>query len=112
MADLVNLTPHDIVVCNEAGEEMFRVKPSGTVARVQSVKERIDTLHMAGMEFAINRSRFGDVIGLPAPEYGVFYIVSGLVAQAVPSRSDLLIVDDTVRDKEGRIIGCRAFARV
>jgi adenine/guanine phosphoribosyltransferase-like PRPP-binding protein len=41
----------------------------------------------------------------------VVYLVSNIVAQAV-RRDDVLIVDDIVRDGEGRILGCRAFARV
>lgn len=39
-------------------------------------------------------------------------IVSRLVAEACPERDDLVVPDDTVRDDAGRIIGCRALARV
>lgn len=35
-----------------------------------------------------------------------------LVANAVPHRNDVFIVDDTVRDDEGRIIGAKALAHV
>jgi hypothetical protein len=36
--------------------------------------------------------------------------VSRQVAEAARDRGDLLVVDETVRDNEGRIIGARALA--
>lgn len=44
---------------------------------------------------------------LPAPQPGVAYIVSRVVAEAARGRDDLFIVDDAVRDGEGRIVGAR-----
>ncbi|MBY6274192.1 MAG: hypothetical protein CW346_18740 [Bacillaceae bacterium] len=104
-----NLTPHEVVVMDRAGETVIcRFPPSGTVARCTSQREVIGSIN----NIPINRTTFGAVSGLPDPEPGVYYIVSALVAQALPEREDLLIPDDTVRDEAGRIIGCRAFARV
>lgn len=56
----------------------------------------------------------GPVEGLPEPDPAcrVRYIVSRVVAEAARGRADLLIPDDTVRDEQGRIIGCRALARL
>ena len=34
------------------------------------------------------------------------------VAEANPDRPDLLMVHDTVRDSDGRIIGCKGFSRL
>jgi len=53
---------------------------------------------------------FGEVEGLPEYKKGTYYIVSSLVAQACPDRSDLLIVNETVRDEQGRICGCKSFS--
>ena len=55
---------------------------------------------------------FGAVEGLPDPEEGVVWIVSRVVAEAAKERDDLLVTDDAVRDDQGRIIGCRALARI
>ena len=52
---------------------------------------------------------FGEVVGLPAPEEGKFYIVSALVRAACPDRYDLGSPAELVRDDAGRIIGCRAL---
>jgi hypothetical protein len=52
----------------------------------------------------------GEVVGLPEPEEGKFYVVSALVQGALRQRRDLLVPDDLVRDGEGRVIGCRRFS--
>lgn len=53
---------------------------------------------------------------LPPPEPGVRYIVARPVALAAlaysPDRTDLLVVNATVRDHEGHTLGCRGFARI
>lgn len=40
------------------------------------------------------------------------YVVSRQVAEAAPERDDLYVVDDTVQDDQGRIIGDRGLARI
>ena len=52
---------------------------------------------------------FGQVEGLPAPQPGVYYIVSGLVLSAASDRPDLLAPGQPVRDEAGRVIGCKAW---
>lgn len=104
---IVNLTPHTVTVLRE-NEEPIEYPPSGTVARCATQRRVIGSLN----GIPINQTEYGEVSGLPDPAPGVYYIVSALVAQALPQREDLLIPDETVRDEAGRIIGCRAFARV
>jgi len=60
----------------------------------------------------VNQTRFGEVFDLPDPQPDTIFVVSALVAQAVPERQDVFIVDDAVRDDQGRIIGARALAHV
>ena len=118
--NIVNLTPHAIrVFGRELGQE-WTFEPSGIVARCAVSREVVDYLHVdwvddgekAEQVIPINHSVFGAVENLPAPETGTVYIVSGLVAQAVPERRDVLIPDDTVRDEAGQVIGCRGLATV
>jgi hypothetical protein len=40
-----------------------------------------------------------------------YYIVSQLVKSALPSRNDLLVPAEVVRDASGNIIGCRSLGR-
>jgi hypothetical protein len=102
---IVNLTPHTI---NVLGDNPQNFPPSGTVARCAVKRQQVGTVDGV----PVNRTVYGDVTGLPAPQPGTYYIVSALVAQAVPDRTDVLITDDAVRDDAGRIIGCRALATI
>lgn len=103
---IINLTPHDINIITESDTITFPA--SGVVARVSTTRETVREIN--GMP--VNRTVFGQVIGLPEEKEGTFYIVSLATAKAAAGRSDLLITDDTVRDDSGHIIGCRAFAVV
>ena len=103
---IVNLTPHALNIVTDSGT--VTIPPSGIVARCSVRRERVG--EVGGIP--VNRTVFGDVEGLPEPTADTYYIVSAIVAQACPDRSDLLITDDAVRDEQGRIIGCRALATV
>jgi hypothetical protein len=73
---------------------------------------QVGTVTVDGISVPVNRTQFGVVTGLPDPQPDTIYIVSAVVAQAVPDRPDVFIVDDAVRDEQGRIIGARALAHV
>lgn len=103
---IINLTPHTINLYR--GGEMIMAIPSSGVARVSVTSQIIGEV----CGFPVRRNVYGEIIGLPDPEEGTMYIVSALVAQAAKDRRDLLLVDDTVRNAEGQIIGCRGFARI
>jgi len=107
MIRVINLTPHNINVVGEDGQVVQTFPASGDLARCQVSREQVGEIN----GIPVNRTVFGDVTGLPEQQEGVVYVVSALVAQAA-GRDDVLIPDDTVRDEEGRIIGCRGFARV
>ena len=108
MANIINLTPHAITFVTELGQSIRTVEASGQLARV-SVKTET-TGEFAGIP--VTRSVYGEVEGLPAPEAGTVYIVSSLVAQRVPEREDVFIPNESVRDGEGRIIGCRSLGHI
>ena len=100
---IINLTPHEITFM---GDKKITIPASGNVARVAVKHEHVGTLN----DLPIYRSVFGQVENLPEPKADTVYIVSAIVAQAVKGkRDDIYIVDDTVRDENGRIIGCRAL---
>lgn len=106
---LMNLTPHTLNLLAGGG---VAIPPSGTVARCDVTRHQLGVLLVDGTEVPINHTKFGVVTGLPDPRPGVYYIVSSLVAQAVPERADVLVVDDAVRDEAGRVIGARGLAHV
>ena len=129
---VVNLTPHSInfilpynieIGQDELGtpeyvteERSYSLPPSGTVARCNVDREKKDKIidEIDGWEITIpvTKTRFGEVEGLPEPQEGTIYIVSNLVAQAVPDREDVFFPDDIVRDSQGNVIGCRALGKI
>ena len=111
--NIVNLTPHALVLMPGGPDEpTATIPPSGQVARCAVNRIQVDSLTVDGIIVPVNQTQFGEVSGLPDPQPDTIYVVSALVAQAVPERQDVFIVDDAVRDDQGRIIGARALAHV
>ena len=108
---IVNLTPHALNFLDAENRIVLTV-PSSGVARAAQRRESIGTIDADGVTLPVTRSVFGAVEGLPAEQDDVIYVVSALTAQAVPKREDVFIVDDSVRDENGRIIGVRGLAHV
>ena len=120
---IVNLTPHPLVleIEDKRGTEgvILRTIDSSGIARCESTETEIGTF--AGLP--IVRTTFGAVVGLPAPEPGVAYVVSSITAQAVEAasswdgdvhygRDDVYVPARPVRDGQGRIVACRALGRI
>jgi len=101
MKKFINLTPHTINTNNGAA-----YAASGVVARVSSTHTPFDENGVASIEW-------GEVTGLPEPQEGVIYIVSGLVAQAA-KRPDVVSPasghPDVVRNN-GQIVSVPGFVR-
>lgn len=104
-----NLTPHAVTIMRE-GQEALSI-PSEGLARVAVSLAPCGELD--GIPTVAQT--FGAIEGLPAPEDGVFYIVSALIVSAARAEgrttSDLLTPADQVRGEAGQVIGCRALAR-
>lgn len=94
---IINLTPHTVNI----GDIVLH--PSGTIARAKEEVEVVGNIN--GID--IVRKRFTDVVDLPDYQDGVYYVVSLIVAQALPERKDLLCPGEQIRDEQGRIIGCK-----
>ena len=100
---IVNLTPHSVRL--NSGEEF---PASGQVARVSCSYSEQDE---RGVCLAI----FGEPIDLPAPVEGVLYVVSGMVASAVPERMDVVAPatghPDAVRNEKGHIVSVPCWVK-
>lgn len=103
---IVNLTPHSITFVKESGNLV--IEPSGTIARVSTSTQVIGEIDGV----PITETVFGEVENLPEPQEDTIFLVSSLVAQRCKERSDVFIPNESVRDSEGRIIGCKSFGRV
>ena len=119
--NFVNLTPHTVRL--NRGTEF---PPSGQIARVK-VKHHLDAWISDGPDgvvelddnftldaIRIYRPVFGQVEGLPQPEKGTIFIVSGKVAEACRDREDVVCPatghDETIRLK-GQVWSVPGFSR-
>lgn len=123
---IVNLTPHAITFVSDNGNVVLVVPPSGQVARVtastvvagyatESVSGSVTLLEESldgDLCIPVTETVYGDVEGLPDPESGTIYVVSSLVAQRCKGREDVFIPNESVRDSEGRIVGCKSLGRI
>lgn len=128
---LVNLTPHAVTLLAE-GFAVFDGKakcyrlpstmtpfvlaefPSAGVARCAVSETLLGEQDVDGIDFAVPfvGVTFGEIEGLPAPDGDTIYIVSAIVANAARAqgRHDVVVPARMVRDNEGKVLGCLAFA--
>jgi len=116
MTKIVNLTPHTVNLIK--GDSLRGPIDSRGVARATEHLEPLapiswDVFGDCGLHVLVpcTSKSFGAVTGLPAPENDTLYIVSQIVADACPDRTDLIVPSDIVRDPSGQVSGCRAFSR-
>lgn len=104
---LVNLTPHEVVIMDDAlGAPALVIAPEAISARCGVTRE----IAFLADGVRVNRTVFGEISGLPDPIVGTWFIVSRIVAEAAAGRSDLLVPDETVRNESGQIVGCKSLA--
>ena len=118
MTRYVNTTPHAITILADGGS--VTIDSSDVSIRVASETTCDEVTFVGPLLVEIRKRKFTSVtyseggveMPLPPEQEGVLYIVSRITAEALPGRSDLLMVDGTVRDDDGRIIGCTGFAQL
>lgn len=105
MTTLVNLTPHDVNIIIEG---VKRTIESTGVARI----DQTDTDCWAINGIPVIVATDNGVIGLPEPQNGVVYIVSGMIVDhpSMQERNDIVapatgLAHKVVRDETGRIAG-------
>ena len=103
----INLTPHAISIFRTAEDtNPIIVPPSGTGARVGFRPTSSTTVDGV----TVTRSMLTGVTGLPEPEPGIWYVVSGMALDYLgvwgPQRADVLAPGELVRDEAGRPVGC------
>ena len=103
---IANLTPHPVNIFVD-GKEKVTIPPAGIVPRCSQSEEQVEVVD----GIPVSRQVFGEVYDLPAPQPGVYLVVSRLVAAACPGRSDLLCPGPMVRGQNGQPIGCNGLAK-
>ena len=108
---VTNLTPHEVKVLDD-DDNVIATFPSVGVARARQHDVPAGEIE----SIPVVKTEFGEVLGLPEPTEGTVFIVSRITVEAAQaqdrSTDDLLTTSGAVRDDQGRIVGCRAFARL
>lgn len=109
--NVVNMTPHTITVVrpHDPAVVVAELLPFGAALRLQEEKHSAGDVMINGEKVPLTYTMFLGCEGLPEERSDTFLIVSRLVAQAFPDRSDLLVPTGLVRDKDGVVRGCTGF---
>lgn len=105
MKTIINTTPHNVNICDDNGKVITNFLKSDSPIRLNSVSNKIGDIN----GIPVNSVTFGSA-DIPTFQEGVHYIVSALVKNAFPNRSDLIVPHDLVRDTDGNIVGCKGFS--
>lgn len=104
---IINMTPHDIHMVDAQGVVVKTIEKSGNTIRLSVATQGADAIDGVPTSVTV----FGEAVGLPSQQDGVYYVVSQLVKSALPSREDLLVPAEMVRDANGQILGCKSLGR-
>lgn len=101
---VINLTPHDVDICDDNGNIIKTYKASGIVARIDHDWETVE--YIDGVPLVVRQGC--KTTGLFEPQEGVMYIVSNIVLDYEKDRMDLIAPVKQVKIN-GRVVGCRSF---
>ena len=123
---IINCTPHDVAIYSTADCYMYNgslylregdeehpeplsVYPAAKEPTRVTLAQKVD-----GMVDGILIYWWApdEIVNLPEPKPGTYYIVSKMVAQAWPAREDFIFPGTVVRDESGDVVGCIDFSRV
>jgi hypothetical protein len=93
----VNLTYHPISLMGRDGKIRV-IEPSGQIARVQFTPVVIDIVD----EVPVIKIEYGEVVGLPAPQEGVYYITSATIKNAVGDTRPDVVAGYSVERVDGK----------
>ena len=130
----VNLTPHTITFYSPSdiegdderhtytlreGAQPMVILPSSGIARAEQRATCTGQMSVDGCPVSVYRMEYGEPMFLPGMwEEGddVYYIVSYITAAAAQASGrgtdDLFMVAQTIRDKDGHIVGCAALSQL
>lgn len=121
MTKIRNYTPHVVSIIVEGVRVDY---PSEGIIRASQKDVKVDEIvtdldlgnSSAGFIIPVFSSSFGAPEGVPELEDDTIYIVSSLAFQSLKAAgydmSHFVVPSGTIRDEQGRIIGCKGFARI
>lgn len=111
-ATIVNYTDSDLCITDGSGKNLRTFPRSGPKATASQTERTLGAVDGVSVVMV----SYGMPVNLPAPEAGVFIVISWDVLEAAKMAGrpvdDLLVPADPVRDPDGTIIGYQQFAAV
>ena len=108
--EIVNLTPHEVVV--RVGEKNYYFAKSGNVLRAEIPMQPTEPLGDIPLRIKRNDMAPNEVI-LPVKVENRLYIVSTMLLDMFPERDDFIAPDTSkdavIRDSNYRIVGVKGF---
>lgn len=120
MTTIHNMTPHVVTLIVEGVRVDY---PSEGIIRASQKDIEVDKIvtdldlgnSSAGFTIPVFSSSFGAPEGVPENLDGI-YIVSSLAYQSLKAAGmpmeHFVVPSGTIRDEQGRIVGCKGFARI
>ena len=105
MSKIINCTPHPVTICDAEGNTLRVIESNGNPIRLAA--KTVPAGEFDGIP--LSRTEFGEPVNLPEPEEGTLFIVSQIVKNAIPGRSDLVVPAEVLRDDKGQIVGCQSL---
>ena len=105
MKNILNLTPHPVCIIGKDGSVVMRFAPEPVAARYGSYVVTIGDIN----GIPLTKTEYTRMYNLPNEIPDTYFIVSRMTAQLNPTRHDLLVPNEQVRDETGRVIGCRSL---
>jgi hypothetical protein len=110
MKKVVNLTPHPVEIVTL--EDSIHLPASSKPARAEMNSTALAPVELSGMTVPVLHEQVVRVTDLPKPAKDTLFVVSRLVAEAVPHRDDLVVPTQLTRNTDGTVGAARALAKV
>jgi len=111
---LVNLTPDTINI--HSNGQVLEVEPSGEVARVIVLNDKLNDITVDGFKIQINSAMYGWLVNLGPVQPETIYIVSTMVQQRCNElklgRDDLYSPGELARNEQGVVVGCYGLSKI
>ena len=103
-------TPQELVgVAPSLMRRIMKFSPSGILPRCRTETVSAGEIDSNKGIIPLTKTKMGEVENLPEEKEGIIYIVSRIVAEALPHRKDLYFPNESVRNEKGQIVGCRSL---
>lgn len=103
---IINLTPHTVNLI--VNGKPLTIERKGRIPRVEEIIEyqtQADGVYIYGITY-------GGVIDAPPMLPDTYYVVSRMIAEALPGREDLLFPMMLKKDSDGKVISANALGRI